>query len=476
MFRALIAASLCLMLAGPAAAETVAPTTESAPEVYIIPVEGPIDRALLYVVRRGLDQAERSGAVAVIFTINTPGGRLDAADEIILLLLRASIPTYTLVQSRAFSAGALIAMATDHIYMTPGSVIGDAMPIMISPLGGAQDMPEPMQEKAVSGTAALVRSAAQQKGHDPQLAEAMVRREMEYRIGDEIISPAGQLLTLTDVEAARPVGEDQRPLLSRGTVRDVREMLTELGWPDARTITLEVTTAEKIARMIEAASVLLLAGGLLGLYIEFKTPGFGLPGIAGLICLAIFFWGHHIAGLAGMSEVLIFGLGVLLLMVELLFIPGFGLVGVAGILLIFYAFFSAMAPQLDQITWRSITLADWHTPLLKTTGAVVIGGLAALLLGRRLPGSPLLQRIILSNATGRDKGFRSAPATDDLLNLTGRALTQLRPAGTGMFGDRRLDVVTRGEFVEKDAPLRIVEIHGSRLVVEPIMISDNSAN
>ncbi len=446
-------------------AAALAPAAAAGALTYVIPIEGPIEKALLYVIRRGMMQAEQRQAAAVVFVMNTPGGQLDATEEIVRLLLKTRVPTYTLVQSRALSAGAIIAMATDRIYMTPGSIIGDALPIMITPFGGVQELPEAMQEKAVSAVSAMIRSAAQQKGHDPQLAEAMVRRELEFKIGDLVISPAGQLLTLTDTEAARPAGAPGRPLLSQGTVGGLTELLKREGRDAAETVTLQVTAAEKIARLIESFSVILLAAGLLGLYIEFKTPGFGLPGIAGIICLALFFWGHHIAGLSGMGEILLFTLGVVCLLVEIFVTPGFGMLGVTGILLVLLALFSAMAPGLPDFTWPS-AVKNLQIPLLKVAGSVVLCGLAAWMLGSRLPHSPLFRRIMLQAADDRRSGYSAGPDTRQWLGQTGNALTALRPAGTGAFGEHHLDIVTRGEYLAAGTPVRIVETHGARIVVE----------
>ena len=296
----------------------------SADVVYTIPIRGMIEPALLYVIRRGVQEAEDVNAKAIIFVMDTPGGTLQAASDIVRTIQKIKVPTYTFVEKDAFSAGAIIAMATKHIYMAPGTVIGDAMPIMMTPWGGVQEMPEDIKEKAVSAVAALIRSAAEEGGHNKELAEKMVRREIEFKIGDEVISPAGQLLTLTNVEAERKFGKDKKPLLSEGTVKDVNELLKTVGLEGASVKELEVTAIERVARFIAALAPLFLIVGLLGLYIEFKMQGAIIPGAIGVLCLAIFFWGHHIAGLAGMEDILIFLLGMALLLIELLFIPGFG--------------------------------------------------------------------------------------------------------------------------------------------------------
>ncbi|NCC53778.1 MAG: hypothetical protein EOM20_21590, partial [Spartobacteria bacterium] len=163
------------------------------PVVYIIPINNMIEPALLYVIRRGVSEAENRNAAAIIFVMDTPGGRVDVTGDILRIIQNISVPTYTYIEKDAYSAGAIIALGTKHIYMAPGSVIGAATPMMMTPGGGVQDLPDEVEEKMVSGVAAKVRAAAEQGGHDTQLAEAMVRRDMEYKIGDTVISEKGEL-------------------------------------------------------------------------------------------------------------------------------------------------------------------------------------------------------------------------------------------------------------------------------------------
>ncbi len=437
--------------------------------VYVIPVRGMIESALIYVIRRGVAEANEQNAAAVIFVMDTPGGTLAAAQEIIRTIYGIQVPTYTFVERNAFSAGAIIAMATKHIYMAPGSVIGDAMPIMMSPFGGVQEPSEALQEKMVSGVAALIRSAAEQGGHDPELAEAMVRREIEYRLGDTVICPTGQLLTLTDKEAVQPVGPDQHHLLSEGTVKDLDELIETIGLSQADVIELKVTTAERIARFVAALAPLFLIAGLLGVYIEIKTPGFGLPGLLGIFSLAVFFWGHHIAGLAGMEDIVVFLLGVALLLVEILLIPGFGVAGALGLLLMFMGLLSAMIRRYPGTPWYS--LPSWHDvePPLRTLAMSLVGtAAAAVALARFLPKTYPVRRLVLARSASRADGFTASSLDEDLVGLEGSTETALRPSGAALFGDRRLDVITRGEFVSQGSRVRIIAVDGNRIVVEPV--------
>lgn len=449
---------LCLAVSTAQAQET-----NSNPLVYIIPVKKMIEPALLYVVRRGVDEAVRNDAQAIIFEMDTPGGAVNAAQGIIAVITKTDIPIYTFVENDAYSAGAIIALATPHIYMAPGSVIGAATPMMMSPIGGVQDMPEEVQEKMTSAVAAMVRAAAEQGGHDPHLAEAMVRADIEYSINGKVISEKGRLLTLTNEEASELVGDPPKPILSEGTVEDVDALLETIGLANAEKRILQVTAAERLARLIAGIAPILMLIGLGGLWLELKTPGFGIFGIAGIFCLLLFFFGHHIAGLAGLEDVLLFAAGVILLAIEIFITPGFGVMGFSGLLLIFISFVSAMSERMPG-KWRPISFEPetFSIPLLKVTlaflGSIALVGIA----GKFMPKSRIFRSLTLA-AVSPD------PTTEEaLLGLEGVAHSDLRPSGTAYFGDRKLDVVTYGDYIPQQSPVRIVEVHGNRIVVENI--------
>jgi membrane-bound serine protease (ClpP class) len=466
--------ALCTALGGMGAGrgyaeeEVVLPLEAEAREehaVYVLPIRGPIEPALLYVIRRGLAEAQRVNADAVFFPMDTPGGAVNVTEEIIDLIARMDVPTYVFVEHNAISAGAIISLAADYIYMAPGSKIGDAMPIMMAPGGGVQPLPDAEREKIMSYVDGIVRGIAQRKGRDETLASAMVRPEVEYIVDDEVISAAGQLLTLTNMEAERRFGEDQQPLLSMGTVEDFDALLELLELDHATRIELEVTLAEQVARFLQMIGPLLMMAGFLGLYLEFQSPGFGLPGIMGLICLLLFFAGHHIAGLAGNEDILFFMLGVVLIFVELLILPGFGVIGITGLALVLWGLLNAMVERFPGDPWVP-SLPALQLPLLKLGVAIVGAAAGAALLGRFLPQTTIFSRLVLSEDTSRDAGYTSARNRPEWVGKTGRTLTPLSPAGSVLVDDMRLDVVSRGDYIEADQTVRVVETHGSRVVVE----------
>jgi membrane-bound serine protease (ClpP class) len=428
--------------------------------VYQIPIEDQIEPALLYVIRRGVAEAAKADADAIIFTMNTPGGRVDVTRDILEIIREIDVPVYTFVERDAYSAGAIIALATPKIYMAPGSVIGAATPILMGPTGGVQDLNDDVGEKMKSGVAAMVRAAAEQGGHSPELAEAMVRREAEYKIGTNVISKAGELLTLTASEA--------EGILSEGTVENLDAMLEAIGLPGAEIKKLDVTPAEKLARIIAALAPILLMIGLGGIYLEIKTPGFGLPGITGAAALVLFFFGHHIAGLAGMEDVVIFIIGFALLFTEVFITPGFGVLGISGVLLILVSLINAMSWQvpgeiLPSVSGGGATIQRAVINLaLGMTGTVILAAAA----GRFLPKSRAMRPLVLSQSTDKESGFTAAHDHSELLGKTGTAEMNLHPAGRALIDGERINVITRGEFIEKGSAVKVTEAHGSRIVVE----------
>ncbi len=436
--------------------------------IYILPIRGPIEPALLYVVRRGVREASTMDVDAIFFPMDTPGGAVNVTEDIIELIARMEMPTYTFVEHNAISAGAIIALASDYIYMAPGSKIGDAMPIMMAPGGGIQPLPDAEREKIMSYVDSLVRGIAQRKGRDETLASAMVRPEVELIIDGEVISQEGQLLTLTNQEAERRFGEDQRPLLSEGTVDNFEELLELLGLAEARRIELEVTGAERLARFLQIIGPILMMLGFLGLYLEFQSPGFGLPGIVGIICLILFFAGHHIAGLAGNEEIILFIVGVALIFIEVFVFPGFGIIGITGAALVLWSLLNAMVERIPGDPWMP-SLPELQLPLIKLAGAIVGAAFGGIILGRYLPRSTVFHRLVLEDATSREAGYRSSREDRSTwIGKEGETLSPLYPAGSALIDDIRLDVITRGDYIEAGQPVRVVEVHGNRIVVESV--------
>ncbi len=462
-----------LVLAPPrVAADEPAPepatTNAAGGPVYLIPIREMIEPSLIYIIGRGIQEAEDAKARAVVFVMDTPGGRVDTTEKLIRMIEKIEAPTYTFVEHNAISAGAIIALSTDTIFMAPGSKIGDAMPVMASPQGGMQSLGDAEREKIESYVDSLIRGVAQRTGRDENLASAMVRRSIEFKIGDEVISKEGEILTLTHIEAERRFTIDgvERPLLSEGTVQDVPAMLERIGLGDAVVLELEISDIEKIARFISMMAPILMTIGMLALWIEFQTPGIGWGAVVGAVCLGLFFFGHHIAGLAGQEEILLFVIGLILLLIEIFALPGFGLIGLTGIFLMMWSLLVSMAPNFGEGPLIP-ALPDLKIPIRNMVMSLIMSGIGMLAVSRYLPKSRAASWLVLKESTAARDGYQSSDSHENLIGRAGRTVTPLRPGGAARFGEQRLDVITRGEFVNNNETVVIVEVHGNRVVVEP---------
>lgn len=411
--------------------------------VYRIPIHGTIDMGLAPYVRRSLGDAKKAGAAFVVLDVNTPGGRLDAAWEIVDAVQDAPVTVYAYVD-RAISAGAMIALAATGIYTRPGASIGAATPVSLTG--------EKAPEKVVSVMRSEFRALAEARGLDPRIAEAMVDEEVEL----PGVKEKGKLLTLTSEEALR-VG------YSKGEFEDLESLLAALDAAGAEVIVPGENWAERVVRFLTSPLVapILLSLGMLGLLIELQTPSFGVAGITGLILLALFFGAHLIVGLAGLEEVLLLLAGLVLLGLEVFLIPGFGLAGILGIVAIAAAIFLALLgrfPSVNDITRAVGTLGVTLLIFMATAYYFV----------RHLPWSKRLGGIFLREAEARAVGYISAEPRQDLVGKIGVAVTDLRPAGIGLFDGERIDVVSEGDYVRAGARIKVLRSEGYRHIVRPV--------
>ena len=412
--------------------------------VVRVPVHGVIELGLAPFIARSIREAEKAGAKAIILDIETPGGRVDAAQHIVNSVKEAKVPIYAFVNRRAFSAGAMIALAADQIYMRQGSVIGAATPIVGDGTKAS--------EKIVSAMRSEMRALAEARGLDPRVAEAMVDED----IAIEGVVEKGKLLTLTTDEAVK-VGYAKE-------VSDWTALMAELRSVGSPVTDAEVNWAEGLVRFFTHPMVapLLLSLGFLGLLIELKTPAFGLAGVFGAICLGLFFGSHYLVGLAGWEELMLLVAGVALVGVEMFVLPGFGVAGIAGSLAILGSVYLSLVSHLSIEAQMSQAAGMLSAAIL-----VVIVGAWALL--RALPRSGRFSRsgVMLGDATDRTSGYISSPIRAELVGATGIALTDLRPSGAAQIGDERVDVVADSAFIGAGTPVRVVRSEGYRHVVVP---------
>ncbi|MCC6554443.1 MAG: nodulation protein NfeD [Polyangiaceae bacterium] len=431
-----------LALAGGGRAEPAA-AQAGRPAVHVLEIRGEIDLGLAAYVTRALAAAERAGAAAVIIHIDTFGGRVDAAVTIRDALLGTPMRTVAYVDRRAISAGALIALSAGEIVMAEGATIGAASPVEMGPEGA-----RPAGEKATSYVRKEFRATAEIRGRPPELAEAMVDADVEV----PGVVPAGKLLTLTTGEAIALGVADRR-------AASMDALLDSIGLAGAEVVAPEVSWAERWVRFLTrpAVSSLLLAIGTLGVFVELRTPGFGVPGVVGLAALALFFWAHWLVRLVGWEEVLLIGAGVVLLAIEAFVTPGFGAPGVLGIL----ALLAGVTLSLigAPVTWGSVALALGQVAL--AIAAAIAGALALL---RLLPKLPFGRRLVLAGGLGAEVPAAPAPARVRAGDR-GVSTSPLRPAGVARFGEARVDVVSEGGYVEAGEPIEVIRVEGSRVVV-----------
>jgi membrane-bound serine protease (ClpP class) len=416
------------------------------PVVYVVPIDGVVDLGLAPFLGRVLDDADELGAAAVVLEISTLGGRLDAAIAIRDILLRARTPTIAFINRRAISAGALIAIAAEKVVMADGGTIGAAAPIE----GGVAGTAQPVGEKTVSYVRKEFRSTAEARNRPPLIAEAMVDADVE--IADVI--QKGKLLTLSTKEALDLKVADFR-------ANNLEAVLLWLGIGDAEVRRAEPNWAENLVRFLThpVVSPLLIMLGILGVATEIRSPGFGLPGVVGLASIGLFFWGHWLVQLAGWEELLLVGIGIVLLIVEVILVPGFGLPGALGIA----AMLSGFGMSLVGTGATSEAMVWAATQVLV---ALVLAILAALLLLRFVPRMQFGKQLVLQGELPAQSGFVSPPASDRTwLGVRGFAMTVLRPAGVADLNGARVDVVSDGDFIEAGEAIVVTRVDGNRIVV-----------
>lgn len=404
--------------------------------VFVIPIKDDVSKGLYAYLNRAINEAEENKADLIIFDMHTPGGAVDAASDIGNRIASTDVKTITFVNSWAISAGAYIALYTDKIYMTKNAVMGAAA--VIDSAGNTAG------EKAESMWLAAMEGAANRSERDPDIAKAMASADIDL----PELKKNGKLLTL-NADQAFEVG------YSEGTVRNIDELLQDLGYQDASVRTIETTFAESLAKFITNPVVIpiLLSLASLGLILELYTPGFGLPGAVGLSSLLLFFYGHFVAGLAGYESLLLFVLGLVLIGAEF-FLPG-GIAGTLGAI----AVIGSMLMAGGNITHMAISI------IIALVMAILFIIIMVKVFGKRMN---IFRRLILTDSTSTESGYVSNVNRLELIGRVGITITPLRPSGTVKVDDERLDVVAEGGFIEKDIAVKVIKVEGSRIVVREV--------
>jgi membrane-bound serine protease (ClpP class) len=421
--------------------------------------------------RRMLRRAEDEKARAVLFDLDTPGGYAFETKEIMSEITRLTIPSYAFVNENALSAGALMSVATDGIYMSPEGTIGAAG--LVS--GGGAEIGEMMRKKLHSSFEAQIRSVAEKKGHDPELIRAMMIPEPRDRVFGSVVVKAGELLTLTATEATSL--RDGRTLLAKAVAGSIEEIAQMEGMEGVEIVRAEATAFENFAWWVSKWSFLLILVGMAAAYAELKAPGFGIGGAISLLAFGMFFFGNYMAGnLANYELVALFALGVILVAVELFLIPGTGVIGIAGVLCMLGALLLGTVDKIDWSDWKVGDFSGGLIDLLRgpalTLGTGLLGGsILVVLLMRFLPNAPLFRAFIARKelAGGASLDDEAAVAgSEKRAGWTGEALTDLRPSGKAVMSGEELDVVADGAFISKGSKVRVLRQDGMRIVVSEI--------
>ncbi len=464
--------------------------------VVVVPITGTIDLGLAPFLSRVLDEAEADGAAAVVLEIDTPGGRLDAVLQMRDALLDSPVPTIAYINRTAFSAGALIALACEEIYMPPGAAMGAATPVD----GGTG---ETADEKVVSAVRTTFKTTAEARGRDPLVAEAMV--DPSVAIPDLV--GRGELLTLTTAEALQWGYAD-------AVVNSRAEALAAAGLAEAPVVAVEPRFAERAVRLITdpVVSSLLIILALLLIIGDFFVEGFGLGAAAGLVLLGLFFWGHLLAGLAGWEDIALVVVGLILIALEMFVIPGFGVPGVLGLLALGAGLVLALTGREFQFvaTEEIIRAVVTVAVSLLVVALGIVGLLALLPQSRRFSGLTLEAAVdsgsgpapatwrglrwfgdatlrpepeaAIDRGKGPDDQLPAPPPTpaltvragasaetmDSLVGTTGKALTDLRPSGVAEIEGRRVDVVSAGDYIPAGATVAVIADERYRRVVRRV--------
>ncbi len=456
------------------------------PVVHIIPVSGMVEPGMAAYLKRVVSDLEKDEAAILVFAMDTFGGRVDAAFDIVQTI--STVPkerTIAYVEKRAISAGALIALSAGTLIMRENTLIGDCAPIVQTSEGHKE-----AGEKTQTVLRAQFRTLAKRNNYPQVLAESMVSKSMEvYKVTWEnrseymdktswqelseeekakvtrktTIVSKGELLTMDDKEAA-DLG------FSRQSVTTLDQALEVMGYGSSQKIEVSENWSENFVRWLQPFLPILMILGIGAVYTEIKAPGFGIPGIVGIICLGFVFFNQYLVGLADYTEILVFIIGFLLLGMEMFVLPGFGIAGVSAIIV--------LAAGLV-LSFQNFVLPDPNLPwqgdlMMKNLGLVMGSALGALLVSMSVVRFvlPKLSKIVQGpylDATLRDSRAEPTEALGISGGDEGISLTTLRPSGKVRIRDRKVDAVTQGDFIGPGTPVRVVQVTAGHVIVETMV-------
>lgn len=410
--------------------------------VYVIPIHQTIESGLQKFLSRAFHEAQNNNAAGIILDIDTLGGRVDAALEIGELIRESPIPTVAFVHHKAISAGSYIALNANKIVMEGGSTIGAAAVVESSGK-------EVESAKVIAFWAGEMRGAAELRGRDPQIAAGMVDKNLVVTLPQlNKTFDKGELVSLTAEEALK-VGYADKLTGSN------EEALSVINLEGATLEPFQPSLAEKVARWLTSSYIMpiLFLIGIAGIAIELFVPGFGIPGILGVLSFSLYFFGHYVAGFAGVEDIILFVIGVVLLIVEI-FVPGFGIWAILGI--------AALVSGVIMAAY------DTSNAAMSLGIAFLLAVVVVAVFVSYFKHRGVWNKFILKDQLKTELGYTSSASKEHLLGKTGVTLTPLRPAGTARIDNDRVDVVTSGEFIPSGRTIEVILIEGSRVIVSEV--------
>ena len=424
--------------------------------VYLVPIQGDIDMGLPYFIERAIVAAESDDADVIIFDIDTFGGRVDAATQIKDHILGSTIPTIAFINRRAISAGALISLSCDSIFMTSGATIGAATAVDLQGNKGS--------EKVISYMREEMASTAEANGKSRDIAAMMVDEELTSEF---VLSANGDTLTQLDIEGLKP--EKLITLTTKNAIKvgfadgefeTVESIMQHLNLGDADLIEITPSWSEKIVRFLTKPAVapLLMTLGFLGLLFEVKSPGIGVPGIAGIIFLALFFGSHLLVGLADMVEILMLIGGILLIFLEIFVFPGCGIAGIGGGALVLWSLFKMLLGEYPNPE-------DFQNAYLGLSIGIVGAIIGGIVIFKAITQSDFYSKIIQFKPQRKEEGYTISKGYEKLIGENGIAQTDLRPTGKALIKKNIYQVMSTGDYIENGSSISVVGVDENQLIV-----------
>lgn len=423
---------------------------KSVPQVMVMEIKDEIDPRMLRYVKLAFEHAEKIKADYIIIDMDTYGGVLTDAKEIVDVVMDSKKPVWVYINSDAASAGALISIACDSIYMSPGASIGAATVVE----GDGKAAPDKYQSYMRS----IMRSTAEENHRDPRIAEGMV----DERVVIDSIKQAGKVITFTTTEAiangyCEAKVESIEEILKRNKVENYELHRFKLG-------ASEKIIAFFLNPFISGILILVILGGI---YFELQTPGVGFPLFAAITALVLYLVPYYLNGLAEYWEIIALFIGILLLAAEVFVIPGFGIAGIAGIILTLVSLVLIMLNN-DFFNFEFVPLGDIVKASVAAVGGVTGGMLLLIFGGAKIVETKAFKKISLNESQKSEDGFTVNSNAQLLLNKKGVAHTVLRPSGKILIEGEVYDAFTRGEYIEKGEQVEIIGTEGVTLRVKRV--------